>query len=237
MTMDDEDADRRAELIGAALAGELTTLEQAELDELGRHDPSVLTELAELDALSGRLRSSDATWVDAEPNPDLADRLAAIAHPDGASETGPSTAGPAWRLRAAQGVVAACLVGAGVLGTLGYQRSVDAPPQGPPGTLGAVEQITFKGAPDDTEVRASLVAHTWGTETVLEVDGLAAGETFDVVLVSDSGQELSSGAFIGTDATVTCRMNAAVMRADVAQVRIVSPDDNVRLVADLPAAT
>lgn len=251
MAMND-DANRRAELIGAALAGELTPQEQAELDEMGRRDPSVLTELAELNALRGQLRASALTWVDAEPGPGLTDRLAAIAEtdavtePDAAAETHAATElvgqraptrDRAWRGRAARGLVAACLVGAGVLGTLGYQRTAGEPPDGPPGTLGAVEQIAFSGEPDDTVVRASLVAHTWGTETVLEVDGFTVGETFEVVLVSDSGKELSSGAFIGADATVSCRMNAAVMREDVAQVWIVSSDEHVRLVAELPAAT
>lgn len=239
MAMND-DTDRRAELIGAALAGELTPHEQAELDEMGRRDPSVLTELAELDALRGQLRASALTWVDAEPSPGLADRLAAIAEPGAATEvTGRRVPARdrAWRGRAARGLVAACLVGAGVLGTLGYQRTAGQPPDGPPGTLGAVEQIAFSGEPDNTAVRASLVAHTWGTETVLEVDGFTVGETFEVVLVSDSGTELSSGAFIGAEATVSCRMNAAVMREDVAQVWIVSSDERMRLVAELPAAT
>lgn len=245
MAMND-DTDRRAELIGAALAGELTPHEQAELDEMGRRDPSVLTELAELDALRGQLRASALTWVDAEPRPGLTDRLAAIAETDAATEPHAATElvgqraparDRAWRGRAARGLVAACLVGAGVLGTLGYQRTAGQPPDGPPGTLGAVEQIAFSGEPDNTAVRASLVAHTWGTETVLEVDGFTVGETFEVVLVSDSGTELSSGAFIGAEATVSCRMNAAVMREDVAQVWIVSSDERMRLVAELPAAT
>lgn len=232
----DDDTDRRAELLGAALAGELTPEEQAELDEACRRDPSMREELAELQETLGRV-DGPAGWVDAEPGSDLGDRVAAV---DGSP---PATGGPvrtrrsrrSRRSRATTSVAAACLVGLGVLGTLGYQRIVDSPPEGPPGTLGAVEQVDFTGEPDGGDVDASVVAHTWGTETVLEIDGLEVGETFEVTLVSTSGEVLSSGTFVGAEATVECRMNAAIMREEVAQVRIRSSDDTtVRLVADLP---
>lgn len=239
-----EDADRRAELIGAALAGELTPQEQAELDELSRRDPSVSEELAELQDVVGRVEVADLDWTDAAPSDDLADRVAAIAEPSGSIDRtgGPEPVDvaitrPSWRARAGRVLVAACLVGAGVLGTLGYQETVQGPPDGPPGTLGAVEEISFTGEPGGSEVEGALVAHTWGTETVLEVDGLETGETYEVILVTRSGEELSSGTFIGAEATVDCRMNAAVMREDVTQVRIVSSDGtSVRVVADLPDA-
>lgn len=239
-----EDTDRRAELIGAALAGELTPQERAELDELARQDPSVQEELTELRELLGRVEVADRGWSDAAPADGLADRVAALADDPGATDrTGPTepsglaSTGPSWRARAGRGLVAACLVGVGVLGTIGYQSTVQGPPDGPPGTLGAVEEISFTGEPGDSQVDAALVAHTWGTETVLEVDGLEIGETYEVVLVTSSGEELPSGTFIGAEATVECRMNAAVMREDVAQVRIVSSDGtSVRLVAELPDA-
>lgn len=231
-----EDADRRAEWIGAALAGELTPQEQAEFDEACRRDPSMQQEVADLQGVLGRLRASDLEWVEAQPGADLADRVAATGEPPVRPETvDTATSRPRWRGRAARALVAACLVAGGVLGTLGYQRTVDAPPEGPPGTLGAVEQISFTGEPSGSDVEASLVAHTWGTETVLEIEGLRVGETFEVVLVSSSGEELSSGSFIGAEAIVECRMNAAIMREEVAQVRVRSIDDRaVMLTADLP---
>lgn len=230
-----EDADRRVELIGAALAGELTSQEQAELDEIARQDPSVLDELAELRETLGRVEALDVAWADAVPADELADRVAAVA--DAPEPVDEASSRPSWRTRAVRGLAAACLVGLGVLGTLGYQWTVGGPPEGPPGTLGAVEEINFDGEPDGSRVEGALVAHTWGTETVLEVDGLDVGETYEVVLVTDSGEELASGTFIGAEATVECRMNAAVMREDVAEVRIVSDDGtSVRLVAELPDA-
>lgn len=241
-----EDADRRAELVGAALAGELTPQERAELEELVRRDPSVGEELAELQEILGQVSAADPAWADATPTADLEDRVAGIAQSPGSvdrtgatepvdgARTPPSRS---WTARAGRALVAACLVGVGVLGTLGYQQTVQGPPEGPPGTLGAVEEISFDGEPGGSRVDGALVAHTWGTETVLEVAGLDVGETYEVVLVTSSGEELSSGTFLGAEETVECRMNAAVMREDVAEVRIISSDGtSVRLVADLPDA-
>lgn len=45
------------------------------------------------------------------------------------------------------------------------------------------------------------MAHTWGTETILEVDGAPLGQTFAVVLLSEDGEELTSGTFVGTEQT------------------------------------
>lgn len=239
-----EDADRRAELIAGALAGELTAAEQAELDQLALADPTVGEELTGLGAVLDRLDGPDRTWLEAQPPADLADRVADVGGPAGLAgahpqEQAPTTVGdpPTRRSRWLLTAAAACLVGVGVVGTLSYQGVVDAPVEGPPGILGAVEQIDFAGEPDGSRVEASLVAHTWGTETVLELDGLEIGETFEVVLVAATGEQFSSGTFIGTEATVLCRMNAAVLREEVVQVRIVSADETVHLVADLPAVS
>lgn len=240
-----EDADRRAELIAGALAGELTPAEQEELDEAARRDPSIQEELTELRGTLGRLDGVGLSWVEADPPDDLADRVAAATgsgvpgspRPSPSPKVSPSPppgrGRSPWLLAAA----AACLVGVGVAGTLTYQGVVDAPVQGPPGTLGAVEEISFTGEPTGSRIEASLVAHTWGTETLLEIDGFEVGETFEVVLVSTSGEEFSSGTFIGAEATVLCRMNAAIMREEVVQVRIDSTDETVRLVSDLPVAS
>ncbi len=239
-----EDVDRRAELIGAALAGELTPQERAELDELARRDSTVEEELAELRETLGQVEAGGPHWTEAAPPDDLADRVAAIADLSGTADRTVAVESrttartrPSWRAHAGRVLVAACLVGLGVVGTLGYQSAVQGPPDGPPGTLGAVEEITFDGEPGGSRVEGALVAHTWGTETVLEVAGFDVGETYEVVLVTTSGEELASGTFIGTEETVECRMNAAVLREDVAEVRIVSSDGrSVRLVADLPDA-
>lgn len=52
------------------------------------------------------------------------------------------------------------------------------------------------------------------------MDGLAEGEIFEVILINEDGAELASGTFFGTEQTVVCRMNAALMREDVSQLQI-----------------
>ncbi len=242
---------RREELIAAALAGELTPAEKREFADASAADPSMSADLAELRATVSRLGAARVTWREEEPSPGLADRIAdatssgvaaaatAGAAPATASRGSRSArpaapARPRWSTAILLGAAAALLVVGGFGGQL-IQSLLDAPPSGPPGTLGAVEQITFTQAPEDSAIEASLVAHTWGTETLLEVDGVAVGETFEVVLVSASGQELTSGTFFGTEQTVTCRMNAALLREDLARVLIEGSDGTVLASSDVPA--
>ncbi|MHA7207860.1 hypothetical protein [Arthrobacter sp. MDT1-65] len=116
--------------------------------------------------------------------------------------------------------VAASLLAVGALGGVGVAHLVDQPPTGPPGTLGAVEDIMLTETPGGARVDAELVAHTWGTETILEIDGLLPGQVYDVVLVREDGQELLSGTFLGAEQIITCRMNAAVLREDLARLQI-----------------
>ena len=85
-------------------------------------------------------------------------------------------------------------------------------------------------------IDGSVIAHTWGTETVLEIDGLPAGDSYSVVLVGDDGVESPSGTFFGSEVTIDCRMNAAVMRDDVSTLEIRDDSGDAVAVAMLPAA-
>jgi len=128
---------------------------------------------------------------------------------------------------------AACLlVGAGGGALLATPR--DTLVAGPAGTLGAVEHVDFVGQPAGVDLDGDLVAHTWGTETVLSVDGLPTGSAFTVVVVGDDGREYESGAFLGSDVRVDCRLNAAVLRPDVASVEIRAADGHDIAVASVP---
>ncbi|MDQ3359329.1 MAG: hypothetical protein M3520_10990 [Actinomycetota bacterium] len=245
-----EHATRREELIAAALADDLTPAETQELADASAADPSMVDDLAELRETVSRLGAARVTWREEEPSPDLADRIADAASfgAAGAAAAGapPARAGTRswstrpqastrtrWSTSLLLGAAAALLVVGGFGGQL-VRSLLDAPPSGPPGTLGAVEQITFTEAPEGSAIEASLVAHTWGTETLLEVDGVAVGETFEVILVSASGQELTSGTFFGTEQTVTCRMNAALLREDLARVLIEGSDGAVLASSEVP---
>ncbi len=242
--MSDQHA-RREALLAAALTGDLHSDEQHDFDLACAADPTLAEELQELRDLTRRLGRADLAWEEAPLPPGLAERvsLATGADPvDPAVDTAPSRSRRTGSRRPTSGtrprrlqfsLAAAGLLVAGALGGQALAGALQAPPDGPPGTLGAMEDVTFSEQPAGTTVDAALVAHTWGTETVLELDGLAVGEEFEVVLVGEDGEEYLSGTFLGADRTVTCRMNAAVLREDVSQLQIRDGGGAVVAVSDV----
>ncbi|OZE88740.1 hypothetical protein CH298_15930 [Rhodococcoides fascians] len=248
--------DRRAELIAAAVGDDLDDAEADELRALAASDPTVDIEIAELRATTEQLerRGPNLPWLDSTPPPGLRERiLAATQNADNAVAPGRSgssglqpVARPRFGVRngSAGLAAAAALVGvvvgsAAVLGIDAY-RSEPGEPQvvvtGPPGTLGAYEEIAFTTSGPTVDVEGGLVAHTWGTETVLEMDGISDGGPYDVVLVDRSGVDRPSGTFLGSTVTIECRMNAAVLRGDVAEIEIRGSDGVVLASAQVPSA-
>ena len=133
---------------------------------------------------------------------------------------------------------AAALVVVGAGGALGIERIVDHSSivSGAPGTLGATEDVDF-ASEGVGEVDGSVMAHTWGTEAMLTIDGLEPGQTYDVLFVDERGSTIDAGSFLGSDVEINCTMNAAIMREDVASLRIVADDGSTIRAADLPPVT
>ncbi|MBY4109657.1 hypothetical protein HQO82_06510 [Rhodococcus fascians] len=248
--------DRRAELIAAAVGDDLDNAEADELRALAASDPTVDIEIAELRATTEQLerRGPNLPWLDSTPPPGLRELiLAATQNAENTVAPGRSNssglqpvARPRFGVRngSAGLAAAAALVGvvvgsAAVLGIDAY-RSEPGEPQvvvtGPPGTLGAYEEIAFTTSGPTVDVEGGLVAHTWGTETVLEMDGISEGGPYDVVLVDRSGVDRPSGTFLGSTVTIECRMNAAVLRGDVAEIEIRGSDGVVLASAQVPSA-
>lgn len=240
--------DRRAELIAAALAKDLSADEHTEFEAMMRSDPSIAVELDELGATLRGLHEagagwpSDRPWLETDPPAGLRGRvLDADAASSGAeadhdpTEAEPERAEPARSRWSRLYIAAACFV-LGVAVTAGAYAVSAMPPSGPPGTLGAVEEVEFAGVADGVEIDGALIAHTWGTESVLEIEGLVVGESYAVVLLAGDGVEFDSGSFIGSEVRIDCRMNAAVMRHEVTRLEI--RDDGGALVTgvDLPEA-
>lgn len=247
--------ERAAELIAGAVAGDLTADEVAELDRLRAADPTIDHEIASLRAVADRISAHDLDWVEVSADDALRDRItaatsgAAAAAAAAAAEEPTSlpspvpipagaTTGRARRRGFAPLLAAACLalglmlgLGAGLAAPVVF----DATPQGPPGTLGAVEPIEVQGEPAGVEVDADIVAHTWGTEAVLRATGLSVGETYSVVLIGNDGQEFSAGEMIGSTVPILCHLNAAVLREDVASMVIRAADGQTVATAELPA--
>ncbi|WP_120005868.1 hypothetical protein [Nesterenkonia muleiensis] len=248
-------SDRVEELIAAAAASDLSAQEQAEFDALRAQDPTIDATLHELMGLLPGLQAAVPHWEEAEPPQRLDASIRSITESGVRSETvvegngAPAASAsekplsehsraqqPRGRRRAAFALVAAGSVIAGSGATLTVQHLIDSPPDGPPGTYGAVEEITFLDEPGEVSVDGSLIAHTWGTETVLEIEGLEPGSSFTVVLVAEDGQEFASGTFFGSEVLIECRMNAAIMRDEVERVEITAEDGNVITWAELPSA-
>lgn len=259
-------SDRAEELIAAAAASDLSVEEQAELDALRAEDPSIEATIQELSGLLPGLRASVGQWEEATPPPSLDAAIAQLAVPHGRTVPNADTqtrqsptpqldesdvavepirgsAGvsetPRLRSRPRRSVLAlaaaACVI-VGIGSTVAVQSLIESPPDGPPGTHGAVEDIAFAVEPGAVEVDGSLIAHTWGTETVLEVAGLTPGERFTVVLVAEDGRQFDSGTFFGSEVLIECRMNAAIMRDDVDRVEITADNGDVIAQAALPKA-
>ncbi|WP_313823557.1 hypothetical protein [Citricoccus sp.] len=254
--------DRRAELMAAALADDLSSAERLEFERMAEADPAVRHELAEMSALTDSLTRGVPDWLEGEPLPSLRDRVAGLAagggeqpveaashpamdvtahptanrRPRSVSRSRPRATAPRTRRRLQLMLGGAACVVAGAAIAAAVNGIATAPPSGPPGTLGAVEEVDFRAEPPEVRIEGSLVAHTWGTETVMEIDGLPAEELYSLVLLAENGTEFDSGTFFGSDVRIECRMNAAVMRQDVVRVEIRDADGEVVSAADLPQA-
>lgn len=233
--------ERISELIAAAVAGELSPEEEAELDALRRLHPGIAEEIASLRGVAARLTEAEATWTEVAPDDALRDRLRALFDADGLAATASATSTPPTAVppapasdapeasavpvrRPSRWVVgmlgAAACVGIGLGAGLLVPAALSAPPTGPPGTLGAVEPVEVRDASDGTAIDADLVAHTWGTEAVLDATGLEVGATYAIVFIGTDGSEFSAGEMLGSPVAIHCRVNAAVLREDVARLEI-----------------
>ena len=230
---------RREELLAAAATGALEPGEHAELDALLARDATAAPELAALRATLAALPPSGSGWRDEALPPDLRQRVLAATTASPAPDPWSARTRPRLLAAAAALVVLGAAGGAGataLAGRAGPSASSE-PAPGAPGALGAREAIDLSGAPAGVVVDAALVAHTWGTETVLDVDGLPAGVRYSVVLVGTDGTEEPSGTFLGSEVAVECRLNAAVLRPEVARVEVRSDDGSLVMASDLPPVT
>jgi hypothetical protein len=227
--------DRVAELIAAALAGDLTAEEAVEFERLRRDHPRIDAEMTELGVVTSRLRRGDLAWVTPRDPASLRDRVhRSIADEAGthvaAPDAGPRRARRSWLTP----VLAAACLAVGLVAGLLVPAPTSPEVAGPPGTLGAVEPIVVADGVAGIDVDAELVAHTWGTETILEATGLDVGSTYEIVFVGADGTEYSGGEVLGSEVPIVCRMNAAVLRDDAVRFELRDADSTVVAHAELP---
>jgi hypothetical protein len=244
--MSDAGDARRALLISGAISGDLNATEQEELALLRKADPTVDDEIRELAEVLSLTTTAVPSWDSSAPSGSLRDRvLTGSANPGAPAphaanvDADHDTKAPVIHLRRRPWIIAigaAACVAVGAGGVLITQPTIPDPPTGPPGTLGAIEEISFDGEPSGVTIDGSLIAHTWGTETILNISGLTEANPYDVVLVTVGGDSVDSGSFLGSSVEIDCEMNAAVMRESVTSVEIQDESGAVVASAELPAA-
>ena len=121
----------------------------------------------------------------------------------------------------------------GVAGYLAHDLTTDTPTPLP----GApVEGVTLQAA-DGVTATGGLINHTWGTELLLDVTGLAEGTTYVVDYRLADGSTVAAGSLLGVAGVVMkCRFNAAPLRADVRRIVVRDPDGRAVVSTDLPPA-
>ncbi|MBA2695478.1 MAG: hypothetical protein H0U62_06445 [Actinobacteria bacterium] len=229
---------RLHELMGAAALGPLSSAEAEELQRLLEAEPDARRELDELRATVDRLPSAGSgVQFDATPSSGLEERVAAAVNgPPAPTVLVPAVAAHRSRLWVLAAAAAVLVIAAGLGGWAVGQREPGVP-TGPPGTFGVTELISFTGEPRGVEIEASIVAHTWGTETVMTIDGLEQG-TYTVQVVGTDGESVDSGTFIAPARGITdCRMIAALLRQEADIIVVSDSDGDVVMRSQLPETT
>ncbi len=130
------------------------------------------------------------------------------------------------RRQAVTGAAAALVLGAGLF--LAGRGTAPVPPPPPR------EALVFGVERGVDVLDADLINHTWGTELELLVTDVVPGGVYRVEFVALDGRAVEAGSFLGVDERpVDCRMNAAILRDDVAALRVLDPDGATVLESDL----
>lgn len=125
-------------------------------------------------------------------------------------------------------------IAAGIGGIAGYAVRGSAADEPEEAAGPVVEPIAFTGA-DTVSTKAGLVNHTWGTELLLDVEGLEPGASYDVVYRTLAGDDVPAGSLLAVGGVLmVCRFNAAALRADVRRIDLRDPDGVALLSAELP---
>src|SRR5829696_9966417 len=217
-----EEHHRYREQIGAFLLGKL---DEGEREAMQRHlssCPVCQAEVRELEPVVAALAEAAPDRIDKDPWPpgDLEESTLA------------PILGEIHRARrrrrrsrwSALAAAAVCVVAIGLAGFVGLLEPA----------VALVEPVPFSVAPG-MEVEGNLIAHAWGTEIRLIVAGLRDGQTYRLTLVSEDGERVNAGTFIGIgDKPLKCTFNAALLRKDAARLEVRTPGGELVFFAKLP---
>jgi hypothetical protein len=217
-----EELHRYREQIGAFLLGKLDGEERTAMQTHLNSCPVCQAEVRELEPVVAALADASPDRIDEDPWPpgDLEESTLA------------PILGEIHRRRRRRGrsrwsVLAAAAVCVVAIGLAGFTWLLEP-------AVALVEPIPFSVAPG-VEVEGNLLAHAWGTEIRLVVAGLRDGQTYRVTLVSEDGERVNSGTFIGIgDKTLRCTFNAALLRKEADRLEVRTPGGELVFFAKLP---
>jgi hypothetical protein len=216
-----EEHHRYREQIGAFLLGELDGGERTAMQAHLNGCPLCQAEARELEPVVAALADADPDRIDEDPWPpgDLEESTLApiLGEIDRARRH-------IRRFRwSALAAAALCVV---VIGLAGFTRFLE--------PAVSLEPLSFSGVAPGVELEGNLIAHAWGTEIRLVASGLRDGQTYRVTLVSEDGERVNSGTFIGIgDKTLRCTFNAALLRKEADRLEVRTPGGELVFFAKL----
>src|SRR5215203_6145126 len=218
-----EEHHRYREQIGAFLLGKLDEGERAAMQRHLNSCPVCQAEVRELKPVVAALSDAAPNRIDEDPWP-----------PEDLEElTLAPILGEIHRARrrrrqlrwSALAAAAICVVVIGLAGFVGLLEPA----------VAMVEPVPFSGVAPGMEVEGNLIAHAWGTEIRLVVSGLRDGQTHRVTLVSQDGERVNAGTFIGIgDKQLRCTFNAALLRKEADRLEVRTPGGEPVFFAKLP---
>jgi hypothetical protein len=210
------------ELLGAYLLGQLEPKEKAELESHLEGCSECRAEEAELRSVAellGETGSRPGLEEGLDPPPELKEKVVerTLGRP---RHVPPAVA-------SAAAALLVVVIGAAAL-FVGLPNS-----DGPPG-LGDEEPVSFGSPPQGITIETSVVAHTWGTELLMEAEGFETGEVYTVSIEREDGTSVPTGTFIGVgEEEIDCALNAAVLRQNATAVVITDSDGDQVLRSNL----
>ena len=216
-----EEHHRYWEQIGAFLLGKLDGGERTAMQTHLNSCPICQAEVRELEPVVGALADASPDRIDEDPLPpgDLKElTLAPILGEIHRAQRRRRRLG--WSALAAAAI---CVVAIGLAGfTWLLEPAV------------ALEPLSFSVAPG-MEVEGHLIEHDSGTEIRLVVSGSRDGQTYRVTLVSEDGERINAGTFIGIgDKQLRYTFNAALLRKDADRLEVRTSGGELVFFAKLP---
>jgi len=216
-----EEHHRYREQVGAFLLGKLDEGERTAMQAHLNSCPACQAEVRELKPVVAALADAAPDRIDEDPWP-----------PEDLEE---STLAPIlgeihrarrrrrrfrWSTLAAAAI---CVVAIGLAGFVGLLEPAV-----------ALEPLSFSVAPG-MQVEGHLIEHARGTEIRLDVSGSRDGQIHRVTLVSEDGERVNAGTFIGIgEGTLRGTFNAALVREDADKLEVRTPGGELMFFANLP---